>query len=180
LPGFTDSHVHFTQTGLGSLGPQVYGITARAAVLEIIAAAVDSAAGGEAILMHGCSFHDLDQPLTLAQLDRLSPNNPVMVADMGAHACAINSLALSRVGLPADIPGIDRNPDGTLAGLLRGPANTRARYTYYDEVVSDDARMAALNRASPRALEVGITTVHALDGGSPDGRGWLPQRTLKS
>jgi predicted amidohydrolase YtcJ len=63
--------------------------------------------------------------------------------------------------------------------LLRGAANTRARYAYYSRVISDETRAAALHRASQMALEVGITTVHALDGGSPDGRGWLPQRDVE-
>jgi predicted amidohydrolase YtcJ len=70
---------------------------------------------------------------------------------------------------------VEKAPDGSPSGLLRGAANTRARYTYYSMVISDETRVAALQRASQMALEVGITTVHALDGGSPD-RGWLPQR----
>lgn len=40
LPGFIDAHVHFTQTGLCSLGPKVYGLTSRSGVLEIVADAI--------------------------------------------------------------------------------------------------------------------------------------------
>ena len=179
LPGFIDCHVHFTQTGLGSLGPQAYGLTSRREVLAVIADAVDTAASEQPLLVHGCCFHDLDGPLSLRDLDQLAPDNAVLVADLGAHACAFNSRAWDVLGLPADAPGIDRAPDGSLAGLLRGAANTRARYAYYSRVISDETRAAALHRASQMALEVGITTVHALDGGSPDGRGWLPQRDVE-
>jgi len=179
LPGFIDSHVHFTQTGLGSLGPQVYGITSLRDVLAVVADAVDRVPSGEPILVHGCCFHDLDGDISLRDLDRLAPDNPVVVADMGAHACAFNSRAWNLLGLAADFPGVDRAPGGSLAGVLRGAANTRARYTYYSQIVSDETRAAALQRASQMALEVGITTVHALDGGSPDGRGWLPQRDVE-
>jgi len=178
LPGFIDAHVHFTQTGLGSLGPEVYGLTSRSGVLEVVADAVARTASSEPLLVHGCCFHDLDAPLTRQDLDRVAPHNPLLVADMGAHACAFNSRAWSALRLPADAPGIDKAPDGSLSGLLRGAANTRARYTYYNTVVSDETRVAALHRASQMALEVGITTVHALDGGSPD-RGWLPQRDVE-
>ena len=179
LPGFTDSHVHFTQTGLGNLGPQVYGITSREAVLEIAADAANRAPSGEAVLIHGCCFHELDKPLCLKDLDRVAPDRALLVADMGAHACAFNSKAWNLLGVSADDPGVDRASDGTLAGVLRGAANTRARYSYYNSVVSDETRVAALHRASQMALAVGITTVHALEGGSPDGRGWLPQRDVE-
>jgi len=179
LPGFTDSHVHFTQTGLGNLGPQVYGITSRDRVLEAVADAVERAATDEPVLVHGCCFHELDKPLDLTQLDRVAPKKALLIADMGAHACAFNSQAWNMLGVAADDPGVDKASDGTLAGLLRGAANTRARYSYYDSVVSDDKRKAALHRAAQMALAVGVTTVHTLEGGSPDGRGWLPQRDVE-
>jgi len=94
----------------------------------------------------------------------------LMLGDVGAHACLLNSAAcrLLNAGsaFDADEP-------------LRGEANTRARYAYYSMVIDDTTRSAALRRAAQMALEVGITTVHALEGGSPDGRGWLPQRDVE-
>jgi predicted amidohydrolase YtcJ len=179
LPGFIDSHVHFMQTGLGSLGPQVYGIASRNAVLEVAADAVGRLLPGQPLLLHGCCFHDLDASLTLADLDRLAPKNPVLVVDLGAHASVFNSQAWKLLRLPPDTPGIGIATDGTLSGLLHGDANTRARYAYYSEAIDDATRVAALHRASQMALELGITTVHALDGGSDDGRGWLPQRDVE-
>jgi len=179
LPGFIDSHVHFMQTGLGNLGPQVYGITSRNAVLEIAADAVGNLPAGQPLLLHGCCFHDLDTALTRADLDRLAPDNPVMVVDLGAHASVVNSPAWDMLRLPPDTPGIGIANDGTLSGLLHSIANTRARYAYYSGAVDDETRVAALHRASQMALESGITTVHALDGGSDDGRGWLPQRDVE-
>lgn len=178
MPGFIDCHVHFTQTGLGSLGPQVYGVTSKEAVLALIAEEVSERRPGEPLLVHGCCFHDLDSVLSCSDLDRVAPRNAVMVADLGAHACAVSSRAWERIALPAGTPGVDTDGAGRRAGVLRGVANTRARYAYYSEIVTDDMRVAALHRASRMALEVGITTVHALDGGSPDGRGWLPERDI--
>jgi hypothetical protein len=179
LPGFIDSHVHFMQTGLGSLGPQVYGVTARDAVLEVAADAVNDSVPGRPLLVHGCCLHDLDAPLTRIDLDRIAPKNPLMVMDLGAHASVFNSAAWALLLLPSDTPGIGVASDGTLTGLLHGTANTRARYAYYGEVIDDETRVAALHRASQMALELGITTVHCLDGGSDDGRGWLPQRDVE-
>jgi predicted amidohydrolase YtcJ len=179
LPGFIDSHVHFMQTGLGNLGPQVYGVTSRNAILEMAADAVGNAAPGQPLLLHGCCLHDLDAALTRIDLDRIAPRNPLVVVDRGAHASVFNSAAWERLRLLPDTPGIGVAGDGTLTGVLQGTANTRARYAYYSEVVDDVTRTAALQRASRMALELGITTVHCLDGGSDDGRGWLPQRDVE-
>jgi len=179
LPGFIDSHVHFMQTGLGNLGPQVYGVTSRNAVLDIAADAAGKATPGQPLLLHGCCLHDLDVPLTLDDLDRIAPRNPLAVMDLGAHASVFNSAAWELLHLPSGTPGIGVSSEGTLSGLLHGSANTRARYVYYNEVIDDETRVAALHRASRMALELGITTVHALDGGSDDGRGWLPQRDVE-
>lgn len=176
LPGFIDSHVHFMQTGLGDLGPKVYGLTSTEAVLAVVADAAGRLPRGLPLLVHGCCLHELDRALSSQDLDRLAPANPVLLVDQGAHACVFNSQAWQMLGLTSDVQGIETGSDGRPTGLLQGVANTRARYAYYSRAVDDDTRAAALDRAAYMALEVGITTVHALDGGSRDGRGWLPQR----
>jgi predicted amidohydrolase YtcJ len=178
LPGFIDSHVHFTQTGLGNLGPEVYGVTETDKVLAVVAQAVAESQAHEPLLVHGCALQDLDRELAASDLDGIAPHNPLMVADVGAHACVVNSAAWRVLGLPSDTAGIEITSGGRLTGLLRGAANTRARYVYYSQVIDDVRRVSALRRASQMALEVGITTVHALEGGSP-GRGWLPQRDVE-
>jgi len=179
LPGFIDTHVHFTQTGLGAIGPQLYGVSSQTVALEVIAEAAGRLAHGEPLLIHGCSLHDLDGELSRETLDAVAPDKPVMVGDVGAHACVINSQAWKQLDLPAQTPGICKRPDGALSGLLLGRANTRARYTFYSEVIDDRTRTEALRCASQLALQAGITTVHTLEGGSPDGRGWLPERDVE-
>lgn len=174
VPGFVDSHVHFTQTGLGNLGPSVYDIIERARVLEVVADAATRAPAGEAILVHGAGLASLDARLTRAELDAIDSNRPIMVVEVGAHACVLNTKAMAVVALPADTPGLSSD------GVYKAQANTRARYRYYMNVVSDEARVLAQHRAAHMAAEVGITTVHALDGGTlEDGRGWLPQRDVE-
>lgn len=170
LPGFIDSHVHFTQTGLGSLGPNLYGIQKRSDVLAIVAALVGAAGPDAPLLIHGCSFGELDVSVTCRDLDRIAPTVPVMIGDIGAHSCVINSASAEFLGL-ASWTQSDQ--------MLRGSANTRARYQFYTQCVDDDMRLQALRRAAQMALKAGITTVHALEGGSADGCGWLPQRDVE-
>ena len=170
LPGFIDSHVHFTQTGLGSIGPNVYDVTCLQDILDLISGLVGNASPGDPLLIHGCTFADLDHQLDACKLDELAPANPLMILDIGAHGCAVNSKALPYLGLPSE---------SVAAGILTGKANTLARYAYYQYAISDDDRLNALRCAAAMAVKKGITTVHALDGGSPDGRGWLPERDVE-
>ena len=174
LPGFIDSHVHFTQTGLGNLGHHAYGVSARKELLEIIADAARATTAGDGVLVHGVHLAGLDQRLTRSELDAIDSTRAIMVVEVGAHGCVLNGKAIERVDLPASTPGLGSD------GIFIAEANTRARYRFYSSVVSDELRAKALHRAARMAAEVGVTTVHALEGGSlSDGRGWLPQRDVE-
>lgn len=178
LPGFIDSHVHFTQAGLGSLGPSVYDVVSADAVLACVRQAVDDPAQGPALLIHGCAIGDLDRPVTRRDLDAISAAKPILIGDVGAHACIANSAALDLIALPDGIAGVGRDADGAPDGVLKDKANTYARYQYYSRAIDDETRVLALHSAAQMAASVGITTVHALEGGSP-GRGWLPERDVE-
>jgi predicted amidohydrolase YtcJ len=178
LPGFIDTHVHLTQTGLGSLGPSVYDVTSADQVLSVAADAVAQAQRGEPVLIHGCWMNGLDRLITRLDLDRLAPHHPVMIVDVGGHKSAVNSRAWDMLDLPVETPGITTPARGVFTGVLIREANALARYRYYS-TIDDAIRVAAQHRAAEMALQVGITTVHALDGGDPDGRGWFPERDVK-
>jgi predicted amidohydrolase YtcJ len=101
-----------------------------------------------------------------------------MIGDIGGHACTLNSHAWDMLNLPADTPGIRSLDSGELSGLLVAEANNRARYQYYGQI-EDATRIKAFHQASELAVQHGITTVHALEGGSADGHGWLPERDVE-
>lgn len=175
LPGFIDCHVHMTQTGLGALGVSVYDVSDAGTVLQVVAGAVDRAARGEPVLVHGCWFGGLDRPVTAADLDSIAPRNPVMVADVSGHGCLVSSRAWEALALPAGIDGVVRDVSGGRSGRLVAEANTLARYRYYASI-DDIQRADALQQAAAMALRVGITTLHALDGGCDDGHSWFRER----
>lgn len=179
LPGFIDTHVHFTQTGLGALGPSVYDITSREEVVGVVADAAARLERGQLLLVHGCPLGELDRPITRHELDSAAPDHLVVVADVGGHSCLVNTQAWDSLGMPADARGVLTDPDtGEATGLLVGRANNLSRFCYYG-MIDDSTRVAAIHRAAEMAGPVGITTVHALEGGSPDGHGWLTERDVE-
>jgi predicted amidohydrolase YtcJ len=178
LPGFIDTHVHFMQMGLGLVGPSVYGGTSAD---QVLAAISDAAAGTEpdrVILLHGYDAGMMDRPVTGPDLDRVAPHHRVMIGDIGGHACIVNTLAWRALDLPEDLVGIRRDRTGRPTGMLVALANNVARYRFYG-FVEDSTRVEALHRAAQFTTRFGITTVHALEGGSADRHGWLPERDVE-
>jgi len=57
-------------------------------------------------------------------LDRIAPNNPVILETLTGHALIVNSAALGRAGIREDQPDpmggrYERSPDGRLTGVIR-------------------------------------------------------------
>ncbi|MBN1315156.1 MAG: amidohydrolase [Anaerolineales bacterium] len=178
LPGFIDTHVHFTQTGLGSIGPSVYDVESTEEIFSVIANTVARSHPDEPLLIHGCWVNGLDVPITCADLDRIAPANPVMIVDVGGHVSIVNSKAFDLLELPDSIAGIVSISSKVLSGTLVQKANALARYRYY-QTIDDARRVEAIFRAAEMANQAGITTVHALDGGDPNGHGWFPERDVE-
>ena len=178
LPGFIDSHVHFMQLGLGLLGPSVRGLTSIDSMLAAIADASASTDLYEPLLVHGYDAGTAARPLGRLDLDRVCLHRPIVVADVGCHACVVNTAAMAMLCLPPTTVGIRRLSTHEPSGVLVAQANSAAR-SYFYGMLSDSTRVRALRQAAELAVRHGITTVHALEGGSADGHGWMPQRDLE-
>ena len=136
-PGLLDAHVHFASGGVSRLFvldlsfPEVRSIAdATAKVAERVA----SAAPGEWIEGRGWDEGKLNERryILAADLDAVSPNNPVYLTHTTGHYAALNSMALRLSGITKDTPGppggtIDRYPDGTPTGVLKEQATGLVR-----------------------------------------------------
>ena len=177
LPGFIDTHVHLISTGLSMMGPRLESCRTLDQVLEALAAeaqrqpAIVKASG----LEPASSANGLY--LTRWDLDRTIPNRMAYIVRRDGHSVVVNTRTLEALALPADTKGIERDPaTGEPTGVLRSDARRLAgdQLTH----ISGDHREEAIRLATRKAVEVGITTVHALDGGWP--RGHEDIRTLLS
>lgn len=155
VPGFIDSHVHFTWTGIRSFTVDLSDATMATEVLERLAARVATSAPGALILAQG-----LDAPACPRgdDLDRIAPANPVLLQGSTGHFAVANAPMLRRLDLAAGAPGLE--PDGRLVGA----ANTRAAWRVPAEFAAEIGWERVFGAGCEAALKVGITTLHALEG----------------
>jgi predicted amidohydrolase YtcJ len=165
LPGFIDSHAHFTWTGMQEAAFDFESAGSVEDVRAILSQAVAEISPGQLLFGMGLNHYCFPgrQLPTSAQLDVVSPHHPVFISGVTGHYALANTRCLRELDLPSGTPGLDPT------GLLRDRANTLA-----------DARMSArfareqglerLHRAAARrAVTVGLTTVHALEGADQPG-----------
>jgi len=107
IPGLIDNHFHFTRAvQRWHRQARLDGVSTRREALDILGTKARSLAPGEWIMVQGGwspqQFADAPGGFTLAELDAVSPANPLFV-QQGYSIIYANSLALEAVGLdPAD------------------------------------------------------------------------------
>jgi len=171
IPGFIDSHVHFSGIGTTQLQLKLMEVANWDEVVELVAAAAAEAEPGELILgrgwhqekwdrtpepnVDGLPFHET--------LDAVSPDNPVLLTHASGHATYANGKAMEMAGIDENTPDppggeivrdADGNPIGVFrerAGRLLGPARANAREVDPREV---------MELADREVLSKGITSVH--------------------
>ncbi len=107
IPGLIDNHFHFARAvQRWHLQARLDGVDSRARALEILADKAARSADGAWVMVQGGwsqgQFADGPGEFTLAELDRVAPDNPLFL-QQGYSTIFANSLALRAVGLsPAD------------------------------------------------------------------------------
>ena len=163
-PGLNDSHLH-----LISLGMTMDWVDARpanaptlAALLAEIAARAARLKPGEWVLARGYDQTKLDtgrHPYR-EELDRASPDNPVMLVRTCGHISICNSLALKLAGIDEASPtppgGLIEQQNGKLTGLLA--ENARAPVTAVIPPPTEEDLVSGIERGGNYLLSLGITS----------------------
>lgn len=163
-PGLNDSHLH-----LISLGMTMDWVDARpanaptlAALLGEIATRAAKLKPGEWVLARGYDQTKLDtgrHPLR-EELDRASPDNPVMLVRTCGHISICNSLALKLAGIDETSPtppgGLIEQANGKLTGLLA--ENARAPITAVIPPPTEEDLVSGIERGGNYLLSLGITS----------------------
>jgi len=184
IPGFIESHGHFTSLGEFRMGLDLREARTWDAIVAQVGRAATQARPGEWIIGRGWHQSKWDRapepnvegfPLH-ASLDKVSPNNPVLLEHASGHAAFVNGKAMEAAGITRDTPNpsggeILKDAQGNPTGLLRERAQglvSRARSQ--SEARQTPAERAAHQRkaidiAIDECLSKGITTFE--DAGSP-------------
>jgi predicted amidohydrolase YtcJ len=118
LPGLVDHHLHLHAMAAAAAsvrcGPPA--VRDRAALAAALAAAPADRHGW----VRGIGYHEsVAGDLDAGALDRLHPTRPVRMQHRSGALWMVNGLAARRLGLAAaDLPGVERAPDGRPTGRL--------------------------------------------------------------
>jgi predicted amidohydrolase YtcJ len=113
LPGITDAHHHLSGVGFREMTLNLEGITNLQDFLAKVKARVDQAKPGEWVTGRGW-IETHWQPAvfpTRQDLDRVAPNNPLVLTRADGHASVVNSAALN-------ISNVDKNTANPFGGEI--------------------------------------------------------------
>jgi predicted amidohydrolase YtcJ len=171
VPGFIDSHVHFSGIGTSQLQLNLMEVASWDEVVEMVAAAVADAEPGE--LITGRGWHqekwdrvpepNVDGLPYHHSLSAVSPDNPVILRHASGHATYANGLAMEMSGIDASTPDpqggeIVRDPQGHPIGVFRERAGRLLAPAQANATPTDPREVMRL--ADAEVLSKGITSVH--------------------
>ena len=168
-PGFVDAHAHFTGIGQREQRLNLEGTSTKDAFLAKVEAAVAKAKPGEWVTGRGWIETFWSPPVfpTRHDLDRIAPNNPVLLTRADGHASIVNSAALKLAGVTGRsvVPAggaINLDPDGEPTGMLIDAAQGLVRGLVPEPTEEELER--ALVLASERSVRLGWTQLHDAHG----------------
>lgn len=162
MPGFNDNHLH-----PGSRSPRAIDLVKAKSVPEIQAMLREKArelGPGQWITGYGWAEVDLAEKrnLTRADLDPVTPDNPVVLTRAGGHSAVGNSMALKFAGITRSSPQplrgvVERDAKGEPNGIIR------ERVDIYQSLVPEDD-FAALRpgfiEGLRRLTTLGLTSIN--------------------
>lgn len=174
VPGLTDSHYHLMGVGLREVNLNLEGTTTLESFLAKVKERVDKTAPGKWVTGRGWieTFWKPQAFPTRQDLDRISPNNPVLLTRADGHASVANTAALK-------VAGIEKTTADPFGGeILRDKATGEATGMLIDAAqgivrrhvpgMTEADRSDALRLGIQRTLSLGWTQVHTAGGSFAD------------
>ena len=173
LPGFTDSHQHLSGVGLREMTLNLEGTTSLEDFLAKVKARVDQAKPGEWVTGRGWIETHWQPPVfpTRWDLDKVAPNNPVILGRADGHGAVANSAALKIAGVDKNTPNpfggeISKDKSGEPNGMLLDNAQGLVRRRVPPTSAEDAERAVVLG--VKRNIELGWTQIQDAGGSYAD------------
>lgn len=183
IPGFIDSHLHFTSIGQAKMALDLMHVKNWDEIVNMVAEAVQKAQPGEWILGRGWHQEKWDAtpepnvdglPLH-DELSKISPDNPVLLTHASGHSSLANAKAMDLAGITGSTeapPGgeIVKDAGGNPIGAFRETAQWPLREAYYTDhekltpEQKETEQRYIIELADKECLSKGLTSVH--DAGS--------------
>ncbi|WP_127016645.1 amidohydrolase [Anoxybacter fermentans] len=167
LPGFFDTHLHMLNYGLMLKAVNLRDCNSITELIDRVKERVQSETKGAWIFGRGWDENRYNGIFpTRDDLDKVAPENPVVLSRVCGHLLVLNSLALELLGIDESTPvpeggAIDRDQSGRLSGIFR----EKAMELVFDRLPKKSLKEVekALIKAGQSILSYGITTVHTDD-----------------
>ncbi len=174
LPGFADAHQHLSGVGFREMTLNLEGATSLDDFLAKVKARVDQSKPGEWVTGRGWIETHWQPPVfpTRWDLDKVAPNNPVILGRADGHGAVANSAALTLAGIDRKTPSpfggeISKDkrsgePNGMLLDAAQGLVRRRVPPT-----TPEDAERAVVLGVK-RNIELGWTQIQDAGGSYND------------
>jgi predicted amidohydrolase YtcJ len=161
IPAFTDSHVHFSCVARLAKAVDLSVAKSQSDAVRLLlerSAIVPPNAWIMGVKMNNNLWPNPAYP-TLAELDQVP--NPVLIQHWCCHSHLVNSRAIAVIGEDAfhGIPGVVRDVDGRMTGLLEAEKAQRPVQHFLEHQEDDPEEWVPVIQ---RVLSEGIAEVHAI------------------
>jgi predicted amidohydrolase YtcJ len=166
LPGFIDTHEHMILTGSQATAVHLDDVKSLDQILARIADKAKDTDKGDWIrgsYLNEQNIVEKRMP-TRVDLDSVCPDHPVFLLHSTCHMCSFNSKGLEIINPPQSLEGVDL-AFGQPNGVIRDPGILTFVHPVMGQLTSEQKKIEFIQEAARIALDKGITTLHALDGG---------------
>lgn len=168
VPGFIDSHVHFIQMGLQSLEIDLRDTCSIDDVLSKLNIRVRETEKGKWIIGYGWDDTKWRNGrfITREDIDKVSPENPVVLKRICMHLWVLNSRAIEVLNtIRADLFSMAKQSPPEEINLQTGHLNVSLRDDVREILKgcftpTESELQNALQQAQAEAIRLGITSVH--------------------
>ena len=166
LPGFTDCHVHFLDSGIRLLSVKLRHCKNKVEFMDTMRAHMVDQPRGKWILGGDWDHQQWGGVLPdKTWIDEVSPNNPVWLNRSDGHMYLANSVALEMAGVNINTPDVEggtvvRFENGEPTGVLKDNATNLVSRVIPRRTEEDERQ--ALEAAMAYVAERGVTKVHTM------------------
>lgn len=145
MPGLIEGHGHIHGMGASLVNLNLMKVKNWEEILALVKAAAAKAKPGDWIIGRGWHQEKWDHAPSpnhmgypyYADLDKVAPNNPVLLTHASGHSSYVNGKALQLAGITEKTPNpsggdIVKDPSGKILGVLEERAQVLVSRVYYD------------------------------------------------